>query len=180
MTVRLKLRPAASGQGGIQAMRTQLSPPRPGRGGLGWSGKKPQPNSMCWRETPQEEHLHRHPGALRPPRTHRLLSGHHLFPSGNPADPRVTISTEPFPANPSPRSRPKGPTLKLQASLPNALLQERSQWGPVLECSHCLAQTPVWMPLQVASPTLTSPIPLSGGYTLSAPSWPLALGPGPG
>lgn len=33
---------------GIQAMRTQLSPPRPGRGGLGLSGKKPQPNGYVW------------------------------------------------------------------------------------------------------------------------------------
>ena len=33
---------------GIQVMRTQLSPLRPGRGGLGLSGKKPQPNGYVW------------------------------------------------------------------------------------------------------------------------------------
>ena len=45
------------------------------------------------------------------PKLHFLPAiSYHPFPPGNPADPRVTISTEPFPANPSPHSRHKGPT----------------------------------------------------------------------
>lgn len=110
MTVRRKLRPAAFGQGGVQVMRTQLTPPRPGGGGLGLSGKKPYSDRDLLEGDTLREVSPPPPQSTHPPRTHRLLSGYHPFPPGNPADPCVTISTEPFPANPSPHSRHKGPT----------------------------------------------------------------------
>lgn len=104
---------AASGglwTGGVQVMRTQLTPPRPGRGGLGLSGKKPYSDGYLLEGDTLREASPPPPQSTRPPRTHRLLSGYHPFPPGNPADPRVTISTGPFPANPSPHSCHKGPT----------------------------------------------------------------------
>ena len=47
VTVRLELRPEATGQPGIRVMRPQLAPSRTGRVGLGLSGKKPQ-SDWCW------------------------------------------------------------------------------------------------------------------------------------